>query len=67
MTNISSILALQNRDNATQVMETSEAELMEIEKDKKIIYAIQPHGVMSIAGICAGIHLVSSVFDYVRF
>eukprot|EP00904_Undaria_pinnatifida_P008005 jgi/Undpi1/4334/HiC_scaffold_17.g07700.m1 len=40
-----------------QVMETSEAELMEIEKDKKIIYAIQPHGVMSIAGICAGIHL----------
>ena len=45
--------------HAMQIMETSEAEVLEIEKDRKIIYAIQPHGVMSIAGICAAINLVS--------
>ena len=60
-------LRFQRRGNATQVMETSEEELLEIEKDRKIIYAIQPHGVMSIAGICAGIHLVSYWVDALVF
>ena len=40
-------------------METSEEELASIEKEKKIIFAIAPHGVMTIAGICGAINMVS--------
>lgn len=42
----------------TQVCEIKEEELAAIEEKKKIIFAVQPHGVMSVAGICAGIAMV---------
>lgn len=40
-------------------METSHEEVAAIEKEKKIIFAAQPHGVMSVAGICNAINYVS--------
>ncbi|CAB1107369.1 unnamed protein product [Ectocarpus sp. CCAP 1310/34] len=40
-----------------EVAETSQEEITLIEKDKKIIFAAQPHGVMSITGICSAINM----------
>lgn len=45
----------------SQVRETSDEEIEAIEKEKKIIYAITPHGVMSISGICAAINMVRGI------
>ena len=42
-----------------KVLETSSEEIASIEKEKKIIFAAQPHGVMSVAGICSAINYVS--------
>lgn len=41
--------------------ETSEEDTVLIEKEKKIIFAAQPHGVVSVTGICSAINMVGSI------
>lgn len=48
----------------TKVLETSSAEVAAIEKEKKIIFAAQPHGVMSVTGICSAINYVSVIYPW---
>ncbi|CAM9131828.1 unnamed protein product [Chrysoparadoxa australica] len=39
-----------------EVLETTEEELEKLQKKKKFIHAIQPHGVLSVVGICTAIN-----------
>ncbi|CAM9638091.1 unnamed protein product [Choristocarpus tenellus] len=39
-----------------EVLETPREELDKLEAERRLIYAVQPHGVMSVAGICYAIY-----------
>lgn len=38
-----------------EILESSPSEILEIQKQKKIIFAAQPHGVLSYCGLCHGV------------
>jgi hypothetical protein len=37
---------------SVQVLETTDEEFEELSKTRRFIFAAQPHGVMSVAGVC---------------